>query len=158
VVKEFQDAVKITAKERALLGLFNKGYARTIALPELEQLTKQDVKIRQGNGFCKAEYNVMLTNVYDDSWRRATFQCRREYPMPSPGIIIPNPEGYWSLVKQMLIEGGVNDKEEDETGSLRHEEEAVIVEETRTVTHSPYPRIRLFHCRLQSMLIRLPNS
>ncbi|KAK3829687.1 MAG: hypothetical protein J3R72DRAFT_262861 [Linnemannia gamsii] len=102
---------KVTAKNRVPPGLFDKGYARTIALPGLAHLTKQDVRNRQGAGFCKSEYNPTLEAVYEDSWRKAVFLCRKEYSLPDPEV------------------GGV--VEEDNSGSLTHDEESAIEKESK---------------------------
>ncbi|KAG0355980.1 hypothetical protein BGX24_006507, partial [Mortierella sp. AD032] len=102
---------KVTAKNRVPPGLFDKGYARTIALPGLAHLTKQDVRNRQGAGFCKSEYNATLEAVYEDSWRKAVFLCRKEHSLPDPEV------------------GGV--VEEDSSGSLTHDEESAIEKESK---------------------------
>jgi hypothetical protein len=115
---------KITAKNRAPLGLFDKGYERTVALPELGHLTKQDVRHRQG---------ATLATIYDECWRTAVFSGWEEHSIPDPGTTTqPDPEGGLASAVQMPGEGEVHVMVEDETGSLTHEEETAIAKEARS--------------------------
>ncbi|KAK3840224.1 MAG: hypothetical protein JOS17DRAFT_10356 [Linnemannia elongata] len=126
---------KIAAKQRAPPGPFDKGYARTIALPGLGHLTKQDVRHRQGPGFCKSDYNATLGTVYEDSWRMAVFLCREEFSLPDPATRMPpdpatrmppDPGEGSSLATQMDVDGVDDGREEEQSGPLTHDEESAI--------------------------------
>lgn len=125
----------ITANARAPLGLFDRGYARTIARPELSHLTKQDVRHRQGTGFCKLEYNSTLESVYETSWMRAVSLCRDEYraPVSRAGEQFDSGEGSSSVPMDMEraeVLSFVQD-EADDTASLTPEEESAIQQEAK---------------------------
>jgi len=121
---------KMTAKERVPPGIFDKGYARTTALPGLEHMTKQDVRHRQGSGFCKSKYNATLETTYDKFWREAVLLCREEYSLADPATSTqPNPGEGSSSTRQMDVDDVVGDMEEEKSGSLTIEEESAIARE-----------------------------
>lgn len=121
---------KISAKQRAPSGPFDIGYARTIALPGLEHMTKQDVRHRQGTGFCKSEYNTVLETVYENSWREAVSSCRRKYSLQDPATAMELDPGVGSSSAiQKDVDRVVGGMEEGGFDTLTHEEESAIARE-----------------------------